>query len=436
MPEGPLDWRGERLGDVASVRISNVDKKSRPLEIPVTLCNYLDAYREDYLDESHPYMVATATASEITKFGVRAGDVLVTKDSETPDDIGIAAVIEAAPDNLVCGYHLAIVRPTAQINPVWLAKQFGTTHVQRYLAARATGSTRYGLSNATLCNLPLLVPRREEQDRIVEFLSSLDEAIRWTERLIAKLELMKQGQLDDLLTRGISEGGALRDPERHPEQFRESVLGRIPIHWDVTTLGSVARRITDGTHQAVRTVSEGEENIPFLYVSCIRDGEIIWQSAGRIDRATYTTISKGREPDSGMVLFTAVGSYGHAAGIHEFTEFAFQRHIACIYPNADLVDSRFLAYWLNGEVCKRHGDRVAIGNAQRTVTLAELARYPVAVPPLDEQLAIAGLIRGVDTLLADERALLLKSGLLKQGFINDLLTGRVRMTKLSRGDAT
>src|SRR6202521_3552381 len=178
MTEVPIGWREEPLGEIAEVRGSNVDKKSRPFEIPVRLCNYLDAYREDYLDESHQYIAATATPAEITRFGLRAGDVLVTKDSETPDDIGVAAVMDAAPDDLVCGYHLAIVRPTAQLNPVWLAKQFGTTGVQRYLSARATGSTRYGLSNATLGNLPIVLPVRKEQDRIIEILRALDDAIR------------------------------------------------------------------------------------------------------------------------------------------------------------------------------------------------------------------------------------------------------------------
>src|ERR1700674_915348 len=109
MPELPLGWREEPLGGVAAVRVSNVDKKSRPFEIPVRLCNYLDVYGEQYLDSSHPYMVATATPSEVTRFGLRAGDVLVTKDSETPDDIGVAAVMDAAPADLVCGYPLAIV---------------------------------------------------------------------------------------------------------------------------------------------------------------------------------------------------------------------------------------------------------------------------------------------------------------------------------------
>src|SRR5467141_159092 len=210
MPELPKGWREEPLGEVAAVRVSNVDKKSRPFEIPVRLCNYLDAYREDYLDESHPYMAATATPSELTRFGLRPGDVIVTKDSETPDDIGVAAVIEAAPDNLVCGYHLAIVRPTAQLNPVWLAKQFGTIRVRRYLAARATGSTRYGLSNATLGNVPMFVPLREEQDGIVEVLRTLDVAIRCNEQLTAKLHKLKQGLVHDLLTRGIDENSAVR----------------------------------------------------------------------------------------------------------------------------------------------------------------------------------------------------------------------------------
>ncbi len=72
------------------------------------------------------------------------------------------------------------------------------------------------------------LPPLPEQRRIAEILDTLDEAIRKTEQVIAKLQQMKQGLLHDLLTRGIDDNGELRDPERHPEQFKDSPLGRIP----------------------------------------------------------------------------------------------------------------------------------------------------------------------------------------------------------------
>jgi len=89
----PSGWREEPLSAVADIRVSNVDKHLRPGEVRVRLCNYLDAYQEDYLDDAHDFTEGTATSDEITKFGLRGGDVVVTKDSETPFDIGVAAVI-------------------------------------------------------------------------------------------------------------------------------------------------------------------------------------------------------------------------------------------------------------------------------------------------------------------------------------------------------
>ena len=124
--------------------------------------------------------------------------------------------------------------------------------------------------------------------------------------------------------------------------------------------------------------------MPFLYVSCVRDGKILWDQAAQISDQTFQEISKGREPERGMVLYTAVGSFGHAAVVCDDRKFAFQRHVACIYPNDDL-DSSFLAMWLESAFAKRHGDRVAIGNAQRTVTLGALVLFPVMIPSLAEQ---------------------------------------------------
>ena len=84
--------------------------------------------------------------------------------------------------------------------------------------------------------LSVWLPPLPEQRRIAEILDTVDEAIRRTEQVIAKLQQMKQGLLHDLLTRGIDENGELRDPERHPEQFKDSPLGRIPREWEVGPL--------------------------------------------------------------------------------------------------------------------------------------------------------------------------------------------------------
>ncbi len=96
------------------------------------------------------------------------------------------------------------------------------------------------ISSSTLREFAVPLPPLPEQRRIAEILDTLDEAIRKTEQVIAKLQQMKQGLLHDLLTRGIDENGELRDPERHPEQFKDSPLGRIPREWEVAPLENLA----------------------------------------------------------------------------------------------------------------------------------------------------------------------------------------------------
>lgn len=105
------------LRSVAEVRVSNVDKKTVDGERAVRLVNYTDVYYNRLLDHRHQYMPATASASQVGAFALRPGDSVITKDSETAADIGIAAYIQQSAPDLLCGYHLAIVRPRPSVDP-------------------------------------------------------------------------------------------------------------------------------------------------------------------------------------------------------------------------------------------------------------------------------------------------------------------------------
>jgi type I restriction enzyme S subunit len=321
---------------------------------------------------------------------------------------------------------------TSEVSVSFYGWLLGTSGFQRRLEGVATGTTNSHVRARPLETLRWAVafPPLSEQRRIVEILDTVDEAIRKTEQLIAKLKLVKQGLLHDLLTRGIDDNGELRDPDRHPERFKDSPIGRSPRDWTHRCLSVLASRITDGTHQAVRTVPQSSTTVPFLYVSCVRDGRILWDEAAQVTRRTFSDISKGREPAAGMVLYTAVGSFGHAAVVSEALDFAFQRHIACIYPDPRHIDSVFLGMWLNSACIGAHGERTAIGNAQRTVTLSELARFPVLLPSMIEQRRIAAIGLATEAEIEAEFHRVRKLRLLKHALMEDLLTGRVRVTSL------
>lgn len=186
------------------------------------------------------------------------------------------------------------------------------------LRARSAGGGRAGLSKNILQLVPIALPDPDEQTLIATILDTVDDAIRYTEKVIAKLKQVRAGLLHDLLTYGIDENGELRDPVRHYEQFGNHQVVTIPVTWRHMFLGDVVKRLTDGTHQSVAKY-EGE-GVPFLFVSCIRNGSILWEHAARITEASYKVISQGREPQENLVLYTIVGSYGHAAMVRENTK--------------------------------------------------------------------------------------------------------------------
>ncbi len=136
-------WPTKKLREIADIRVSNVDKKTYPSERSVKLCNYMDVYSNDYVTGRIDFMEASATQAEIERFGLKSGDVIITKDSETPDDIGIPTVITEDIAGLVCGYHLALIRPDSEeLDSIYLAKQLSTSQVTRYFSLHASGSTR------------------------------------------------------------------------------------------------------------------------------------------------------------------------------------------------------------------------------------------------------------------------------------------------------
>ena len=105
--EIPAHWNVRRLKTIASVRMSNVDKKTVEGQTPVKLCNYVDVYYNDFITAGLKFMNATATPEQVRRFMLRADDVLITKDSESWNDIAVPAVVVEDLSNVLCGYHLA-----------------------------------------------------------------------------------------------------------------------------------------------------------------------------------------------------------------------------------------------------------------------------------------------------------------------------------------
>lgn len=432
------EWSEARLANVAEIRFSNVDKKTIPGEVPVRLCNYMDVYGNGgYIANDLPFMEASASMVEIERFRVECGDVLLTKDSETPDDIGIPAVVVDEIQNLVCGYHLALIKPNPErIDSMYLAKQLGGESTARCFSRLANGSTRYGLSSSSIADTVVPLAPLPEQRRIAEILSTVDEAIEQTEKLIAKYQQIKAGLMQDLFTRGLfPEASAKGDvtwtlrPTRAqaPHLYKESALGWIPKEWGVVSVrdcGSVQL----GRQRSPDQMS-GRWTMPYLRVANVFDGYIDYSDVLEMDftheeRRTFSLKQGDILLNEGQSL-ELVGRSALYDGKDD--AFCFQNTLVRFRP-LDKQSSffyRFLFKWfLDCGLFMRI--------AKQTTSVAHLgadrfARMQCISVPCDEQLRIAGLLGVLQARLDNETAHITKLRQQRQGLMHDLLTGRVRV---------
>lgn len=189
-----------RLSDVAEILVSNVDKKSVNGENEVRLCNYMDVYRNDEIRSDMELMQATASASQLKKFQLRPSDVIITKDSERPDDIAIPAYVETSAEDIVCGYHLAIIRPKSELKGRFLKFWFEHPATRHYFSTRANGATRFGLTVGAIEEAQIGFPGVAEQERIAECILLTEQERVKLRHLLRCLQTEKRALMQQLLT--------------------------------------------------------------------------------------------------------------------------------------------------------------------------------------------------------------------------------------------
>ena len=268
--EVPEHWEIQRLKNVAEMRISNVDKHAKEGEYPVRLCNYVDVYKNDHISPSMLFMRATATADEIARFRLTPGDVLITKDSEAWDDIGVPALVVESADDLVSGYHLALLRPVGTLNGGYLLRALQSRSIGCQFHVQANGVTRYGLSHAAIQSVWLPLPPLSEQTSISHFLDYVDRRIRRyiraKEKLIGLLDEQKQAIIHQAVTGQVD----VRTSQPYPAYKDSSVewLGQVPEHWEVIPF---KRRVGFQEGPGIMAADFRESGIPLLRISCLRE---------------------------------------------------------------------------------------------------------------------------------------------------------------------
>lgn len=403
------------LWSLADIRPSNVDKKSDPSEAAVRLVNYTDVYYNQRITADLDLMEATATAEHIERFAVRPGDLIITKDSETSDDIGNPALVETASDDMVCAYHLSLLRPyTDRVDPRFLFWCLDSNDTKGYWLTAAFGVTRVSIPLGTVARLPVPALGIDVQRRMAAY---LDRETGEIDAMLVQLRSLThelQDRVRIVQTRAVF---GLGERSGYGSSQSSSVLSGIPDHWERTKFGY------DFTESTERNGDDPPG--PLLSISEYRGVELNTRTEGQrasLDVSKYRVVRPGQLAANMMWL-----NHG-GLGVSSLTGYISPDYKA--FWILDRFEPRYVHHLFRSSRYIDYFAAIATGvrpNAQR-VTKTVLDATPVPLPPLDEQVQIADRLdeatAKIDAMLAkvaDLKSLLLER---RAGLITDVVTGR------------
>jgi type I restriction enzyme S subunit len=203
--EIPKHWVVKKLKNICDLSISSVDKHIIENERKVFVCNYTDVYYNEFITKELELRVGSCSEVEYSNFLLNQDDVIITKDSESPNDIGVPSLVKDTLENVVCGYHLSIIKPRIEsIKGGYLFRQLQTKRIRNYYEINSNGITRFGLGKYSVLETPIIVPPIEEQKIIIDYINietlKIDELISIEKRRIDTLKEYRQSLISEVIT--------------------------------------------------------------------------------------------------------------------------------------------------------------------------------------------------------------------------------------------
>ena len=417
------------LKAVADYMVSNVDKHSFEDEIPVRLCNYTDVYKNEFIHPGMDLMQATATEAEIEKFQLRVADVIITKDSESWDDIAIPALVTETADDMVCGYHLAMIRASdARLDGAFLFRILQSRDIRLPLELASTGVTRFGLGKEDIGKLDIPVPPIQVQRRIAEYLTTetkrIDEMVDEGKRLLSLLGKKRVAQICDAITRGINADAPL-NPSVLPW------LGSIPEHWVVMRLKYICK-IGNGSTPTVDKVDywavDEVDGFPWLNSSVVNEAVVTQPSRFVTDLALSACHLPRIDAPAVLVGITGQGKTRGMAAVLGI-DATINQHLAFLKPVDDEVDCHYLGLSLGVAYNYLRSESDGAGSTKGAITCEQLGNFRIPLPPRQEQLDIVAYLAAEKEKIEElENALQASIGLLierRRALITSAVTGQL-----------
>jgi type I restriction enzyme S subunit len=346
--------------------------------------------------------VSESAARKLSDFRLAAGNVVIARRG----GMGRCAYVDDEANGWLCGTGSMVIRTGPLMDPRFLQRVLSSAPTVAALEAASVGSTMVNLNQGTLANLHIPLPPKPEQEAIARALNDADALVESLEQLLAKKRHLKQGAMQELLT------GKKRLPG-----FTEP--------WEQRSLGDLCVKIQDGTHFSPKMGGND-----FLYVTSknIRPGKLDVSSAGRISAAEHAKIYARCDVAKGDLLLTKDGANTGNAALNTTSEpFSLLSSVAMLRFDSRRHVAQYFLYQVHAYEGQQQIAEMMSGNAITRLTLTKIRLLRFPVPSLAEQSAIAEILGDMDQEIDTLEAKLTKARQIKQGMMQELLTGRIRL---------
>ena len=377
-----MEFKKYKLGELASVDISGVDKKSKEGEKPVRLCNFTDVYKNWAITKYHysSFMKATAKDRDIEKFSIHKGQVAITKDSETRDDIGIPTYIADNFEDVVLGYHCALITPNEKLDGKYLNAYLNSKMAKKYFEGYASGSgQRYTLTLDSINDIQIWLPDITNQKKLAQVLSDIDQKIALNTRMNAELEAMAK-QLYDYWFVQFDFPDENGNPYKSfgGEMVYNSTLKReIPAGWEVKGLGGILS-FSNGINYEKGI--EGDKVYKIINVRNITSSSVYINKADLDEISLPSTLAENYLIENDDIIIARSGTPGSTRLIDKPEDILYCGFIIKGKPNKSIFKYyvMFFLKQLEGTQATKTG-----GSILQNVSQETLKSLNIVIPPDD-----------------------------------------------------
>jgi len=363
--------------------------------------------------------------------------VFFTPSSETPDDIWHSSVCIENIDNLLYSYHLVRLRFIKQIDNKFKWYIFNFADTRKLFERNCNGITRYTLSVGVFQDASIYYPESlEEQQRIADILTTVDNAIDSVQSLIDKHELIKQGMMDDLFTRWVDpETGSLRPhPSIAPQLYQDSELGLIPKEWEVKRLQELlSEKIIishlDWNHWWLYPKSHEfvEFWVPYVSANAILSGDVDYKNVKFLPKDRASKFVKWVAED-GDVLFAHNATVWPAAILETKLSYMILSTTLTYYRcNKEKLQNNYLLNYMRSSLFQDQCSAIMWQTTRNQIPITTQRTLNFVMPNYIEQWIITEKIEWSNNLIKSFKYQKQKLLLQKQWLMQDLLSGKVRV---------